>query len=137
MLNCKQLFTWQSLKMSASSIQAKYKKMLSKAAAIAGSDASEKVYLVKSTTVGGDPFGGGTTTDTNILLVNAIFKSYDARLFGGTMLASDRALACDGDIVIKQGDTIKQGLAIYTVEAIDIKAPASEVLAYILMLRTK
>jgi hypothetical protein len=36
-----------------------------------------------------------------------------------------------------QGDTIKQGLAIYTVEAIDIKAPASEVLAYILMLRTK
>ena len=123
--------------MSAASIQVKYKKMLAKAAVIAGSADSEKVYLVKAVTVGGDPFGGGTTTVADVLLIDAIFKSYDARLFGGTMLASDRALACNGDIVIKQGDTIKQGLAIYTVEAIDIKAPASEVLAYILMLRSK
>ena len=123
--------------MSAASIQAKYKKMLAKAAVIAGSADSEKVYLAKAVTVGGDPFGGGTTTVTDVLLVDAIFKSYDARLFGGTMLASDRALACNGDVPLVQGDTIKQGLAIYTVEAIDIKAPASEVLAYILMLRTK
>ena len=123
--------------MSAASIQAKVKSKLAVAHSKVGSPTSEPVYLVKPTTVGGDPFGGGTTTDTNILLVNAIFKSYDARLFGGTMLASDRALACNGDVPLVQGDTIKQGLAIYTVEAIDIKAPASEVLAYILMLRTK
>ena len=123
--------------MSAASIQAKYKKMLSKAAVIAGSDASEKVYLVKSVTVGGGPLGGGTTTETTKLLPNAIFKSYDAKLFGGTMLAGDRVLACDGDNAIKQGDTIKEGLIYYTVEGIDIKAPTSIVLAYILQLRGK
>tara|TARA_R110000772_G_scaffold242352_1_gene354859 strand:+ start:422 stop:793 length:372 start_codon:yes stop_codon:yes gene_type:complete len=123
--------------MSAASIQAKYKKMLAKAIEITGSEDSEKVYLVKSVTVGGGPLGGGTTTETTTLLPNATFKSYDAKLFGGTMLAGDRVLACDGDNVIKQGDTIKQGLVYYVVEGIDIKAPTSIVLAYILQLRGK
>ena len=123
--------------MSASSIQAKVKKALAKSTVIAGSATSEKVYLVKSTTVAGDPFGGGTTTVTDVLLVDAVFKSSDAKLFGGLMLASDRALACNGDVPLVQGDTIKQGAQVYTVEAIDVKAPVSEVLAYILMLRSK
>jgi biotin carboxyl carrier protein len=123
--------------MSAASIQAKVKAGLAKAIAATGSPTSEKVYLVKFVTVGGDPFGGGTTTETNILLTNATFKSYNAKLFGGTMLASDVALVCDGDVVIKQGDVIKQGLKLFTVEAMDVKAPTSDVLGYILMLRTK
>jgi hypothetical protein len=123
--------------MSSASIIQDVKSLLAEAITLAGSSTSEKVYLVTSVTVGGDPFGGGTTTETNTLLTNATFKSYDAKLFGGTMLASDVALVCDGDTVIKQGDIIKQGLKFFTVEAMDVKSPTSDVLAYILMLRTK
>lgn len=123
--------------MSAASIQAKIKSGLAKAQSKVGSANSEKVYLVNLTTVNSDPFGGGTTTENNILLKNALFKSFDDKLFGGTMLASDRALVCDGDVTIKQGDTIKQGLNFYTVEGMRISSPASEVLNYILMLRSK
>ena len=58
-------------------------------------------------------------------------------LFGGAMLASDRALVCDNVTSIKQGDTIQEGAALYIVVAVDIKAPTSDVLAYILQLRLK
>ena len=123
--------------MSAASIQAKYKKVLAKAAVIAGSADSEKVYLVKAVTTSGSPLSPGTNTSTNVLLTNAVFKSYDAKLFGGAMLASDRALVCDNVTSVKQGDTIQEGAALYIVVAVDIKAPTSDVLAYILQLRLK
>jgi hypothetical protein len=123
--------------MSAASIQAKVKKGLAKASAATGSATSDKVYLVKSVTVGGSPLGGGTTTTTSTLLPKAIFKSYDAKMFNSTILAGDRRLVCDHVTAIKQGDTIQAGASFYIVVAVDIKAPKSEVLAYIAQVRLK
>ncbi len=123
--------------MSAASIIENIKKGLGNAAAATGSPVSDKVYLVKSLTVGGGPLGGGTTTSTNTLLPNALFKSFDAKLFGGTMLAGDRVLVSDNVTAITQGDTIQQGASFYIVVAVDIKAPQSEVLAYISQVRLK
>ena len=123
--------------MSAASIQAKVKRGLAKAIKATGSPTSSKVYLVNTVTTSGSPLSPGTTTSTNVLLTNAVFKSYDAKLFGGAMLASDRALVCDNVTSIKQGDTIQEGTELYIVVAVDIKAPTSDVLAYILQLRLK
>jgi hypothetical protein len=123
--------------MSAASIQAKVKKGLAKAADATGSALSDKIYVVKSVTVGSSPLGGGTTTSTTTLLPKALFKAFDAKLFGGTMLAGDRVLVCDNVTAITQGDTIQQGALFYVVVAVDIKAPQSEVLAYIAQVRLK
>ena len=62
--------------MSAASIQAKIKRGLAKAVNKTGSAANDSVYLIKTTTVGGSPLGGGTTTSASTLLPNAIFKSF-------------------------------------------------------------
>ena len=123
--------------MSAASIQANFKKGLAKVIKATGSSASLKVYLVNTVTTSGSPLSPGTTTNTNVLLTNAAFKSYNAKLFGGAMLASDRALVCDNVTSIKQGDTIQEGAALYIVVSVDIKAPTSDVLAYMLQLRLK
>jgi hypothetical protein len=123
--------------MSAASIIANIKKGLGNAATATGSPVSDKIYVVNSVTVGGGPLGGGTTTSTNTLLPDALFKSFDAKLFGGTMLAGDRVLVSDNVTVITQGDTIQQGTSFYIVVAVDIKAPQSEVLAYISQVRLK
>jgi hypothetical protein len=123
--------------MSAASIIANIKKGLGNASAATGSPVSDKIYVVNSVTVGGGPLGGGTTTSTNTLLPDALFKSFDAKLFGGTMLAGDRVLVSDNVTAITQGDTIQQGTSFYIVVAVDIKAPQSEVLAYISQVRLK
>jgi uncharacterized protein (DUF433 family) len=123
--------------MSSANIQAKVKAGLAKANKAVGSSISEKIYLIKETITGGGPLGGGTTTSVSTLLTNAFFKSFDAKLFGGTMIAGDRVLVCDNVTVIKQGDTIQEGTAKYIVINIDIKAPTSDVLAYILQVRLK
>ena len=123
--------------MSSANIQAKVKAGLAKANKAVGSSSSEKIYVVKETITGGGPLGGGTSTSVSTLLTNAVFKSFDAKLFGGTMIAGDRVLVCDNATVIKQGDTIQEGTAKYIVINIDIKAPTSDVLAYILQVRLK
>jgi hypothetical protein len=123
--------------MSSANIQAKIKAGLAKANKAVGSSTSEIIYVVKETITGGGPLGGGTTTSVSTLLTNAFFKSFDAKLFAGTMIAGDRVLVCDNVTVIKQGDTIQEGTAKYIVINIDIKAPTSDVLAYILQVRLK
>ena len=123
--------------MSSASLRAEIKSLLAEAAALAGSPDSDLIYVVKSTTVGGGPLGGGTTTEVTALLPNAVFKGYDAKLFNETVLAGDRMLVCDNVTAIKQGDTIKQGTVFYIVVNVDIKAPTSDVLAYIAQVRLK
>ena len=123
--------------MSSANIQAKIKAGLAKANKAVGSSTSKKIYVVKETITGGGPLGGGTTTSVSTLLTNAVFKSFDAKLFAGTMIAGDRVLVCDNVTVINQGDTIQEGTAKYIVINIDIKAPTSDVLAYILQVRLK
>ena len=123
--------------MSAANIQAKIKKGLAKATSKTGSATSELVYLVSESTTAGTPLAPGTTTTTNILLVDAIFNQYDAKLLDDNILAGDRRLVCNNVTPIKQGDTIQQGAVFYIVIEVDIKAPTSDVLAYIAQVRIK
>ena len=123
--------------MSSSELSQDVKNLLAEAQKLAGSSTSEKIYVIKETITGGGPLGGGTTSSTTTLLPNAVFKSYDAKLFGDTILAGDRMLVCDNATVINQGDTIQEGTVFYIVINIDIKAPTSDVLAYILQVRLK
>jgi hypothetical protein len=123
--------------MSSLELSQDVKNLLAEAQKLAGSSTSEKIYVIKETITGGGPLGGGTTSSTTTLLPNAVFKSYDAKLFGDTILAGDRMLVCDNATVINQGDTIQEGTAKYIVINIDIKAPTSDVLAYILQVRLK
>ena len=123
--------------MSAASIRANIKKGLAKAVNKTGSAVSDSVYLIKTTTVGGSPLGGGTTTSASTLLPNAIFKSYDAKMFNETILAGDRLLVCDNVTPIVQGDTVQQGALFYLVINVDVKAPTSDTLVYISQVRLK
>jgi hypothetical protein len=123
--------------MSSSELRQDVKDLLAEAISLAGSITSEKIYVIKETITGGGPLGGGTTSSVTTLLPNAVFKSYDAKLFGGTILAGDRMLVSDNVTAINQGDTIQEGAVFYIVINIDIKAPTSDVLAYISQVRLK
>ena len=121
--------------MGAAQIQAKIKKGLAKAVSKTGSASSELVYLMKRVTTAGTPLAPGTTTTTQILLPNAIFKNYDAKVFDVNILAGDRQLVCDNATPIKQGDIIKQGASNYLVMPISVNAPTSDVLNYVVQVR--
>ena len=123
--------------MSASSIQAKIKKGLAKAISKTGSSSSDLVYVVRETKTGGTLIVAPTITTTDVLLPNAIFKSYNKALFDVNILVGDRQLVSNSDVVISQGDTIKQGTKEYTVIGVDVKAPTSDILAYIAQVRGK
>jgi hypothetical protein len=123
--------------MSSLELSQDVKNLLAEAQKLAGSSTSEKIYVIKETITGAGPLGGGTTSSTTTLLPNAVFKSYDAKLFAGTMLAGDRVLVCDNVTAIKQKDTIQEGTSLYIVINIDIKAPTSDVLSYIAQVRLK
>ncbi len=123
--------------MSSYELRQDVKDLLAEATSLAGSSTSQKIYVIKETITGGGPLGGGTTSSTTTLLPNAVFKSYDAKLFGDTILAGDRMLVSDNVTAINQGDTIQEGTVFYIVINIDIKAPTSDVLAYIAQVRLK
>jgi hypothetical protein len=123
--------------MSSSELRQDVKDLLAEAISLAGSITSEKIYVIKETITGGGPLGGGTTSSVTTLLTNAVFKSYDAKIFGDTILAGDRMLVSDNATAINQGDTIQEGAVFYIVINIDIKAPTSDVLAYIAQVRLK
>lgn len=123
--------------MSSSSIVNKIKNGLSKAVKATGSNASELVYLVVTTSTSTSPLDAGATITTETLLVNAIFKSYDLSLVGGSILAGDRELVSDSSAEIKTGDTIKQGNTNYIVVSVDKVSPTSDVLVYKSQVRLK
>lgn len=121
--------------MAAIDIQAKIKKGLARAVNKTGSSASDLVYLVKETKTGGTLVEPPTITKSNILLLNAIFTEYDKKTFDVNILAGDRKLVCDSDVILTQGDTIKQGAVFYKVIGVDDKAPTSIRLAQIAQVR--
>ena len=123
--------------MSSASIAAKIQKGLAKTINKTGSASSELIYLVQKVTTTGTPLAPGTTTSANVLLTNAIFQEYDAKLVDINILAGDRKLVSDNVTPIKQGDIIQQGTVFYIVIDVDIKAPTSDVLAYISQVRIK
>lgn len=124
--------------MGAANIQAKVRRGLSRAINKTGSTSSDLVYLVNKTISGGDsPINPPVTSTNDVLLVDAIFKSYDQKLIGANIQAGDRQLVSNSDVAISVGDTIKEGVNLYVVINIDIKAPTSDVLAYIAQVRLK
>jgi len=123
--------------MSSAQIQKRIKAGLARAQKKTGSPTSDKVFLLKESGGNNDPLNPVAPTTTEIELTNAIFTSFDAKLFGVTILAGDRKLICDNVNIIKQGDTIKQGNLFYTVIDLVIIAPTSDVLAYIPQVRLK
>lgn len=125
--------------MGAANIQAKIKRGLAKAINKTGSASSDKVFLVSSVQTGGGntPIDPPVFTDTNVELVNAIFKEYSQELLGGNIVAGDRQLVCDNAVEIKVGDTIIQGSINYVVISLGQSAPTSDVLVYTPQLRVK
>lgn len=121
--------------MGSADIQAKIKRGLAKAVSKTGSLSSDKIYLVSETRTGGDGVTPPTITSTDILLVNAVFKSYDASMIDTEILTGDRMLVSDNSVAIKQGDKIKEGSKEYVVISVDIKSPTSDRLAYISQVR--
>ncbi len=122
--------------MSSLDIQNKVKRGLAKAINKTGSAGIEKVYLMQKTVAGGDtPLDTPTVTVTPVLLVDAIFKSYDKELIGGNIKAGDRELVSNNDVDIKEGDIIKQGNSEFIAITVDVKAPTSDVLVYIAQVR--
>lgn len=123
--------------MGSLNIQSKIKKGLSKAINKTGSSSSELVYLVSESRVGGDGVTPPAITKSNVLLKDAIFKSYDASMLDTNILAGDRMMVSNSDVEIVQGYTISQGSKKYIVVDVDIKAPTSDTLVYISQLREK
>lgn len=116
--------------MGSANIQAKIKKGLAKAVNKTGSSNSELVYLVSKTTTAGNPINPGTTTETDILLVDAIFQTYDQRLVTANIKAGDRRLVSNNDVAISVGNIIKQGSTKYIVIDVDQVSPTSDTLVY-------
>jgi len=123
--------------MSSSQIQKRIQAGLKRAQRKTGSPTVDKVYLVSKSTTAGTPLNPGTTTSTNVELVNAIFINYDAKHFDINILAGDRKLICDNVSIVKQGDTITQGALAYYVVNVEVIAPTSDALAYMPQLRLK
>lgn len=124
--------------MSASDIQAKIRKGLAKAINKTGSTSSEPIFVEKITLAGGNsPLNPAIRTPNNVLLVDAIFKSYDQTLIDDVIQAGDRQLVTNGGVVINRGEIIIEGDTRYTVIEVDVKAPTSDVLAYIAQVRVQ
>ena len=123
--------------MAGVDIQAKVRNGLAKAIKATGSASSESVYLVVTSTTAASPLDTGVITTTETLLPNAIFKSFDKSIDGTNVLTGDRALVSDNTVIVKTGDIIKQGTDKYVIIDVEVKAPASEVLAYISQVRLK
>ena len=121
--------------MGSLNIQNKIKAGLAKAVNKTGSNTSERVYLMNKFNSADTPLDTPAVTISLELLPNAIFKSYNKELIGGNIATGDRQLVSNNDIEIKAGDTIKQGINIYVVINVDIKAPTSDVLVYIAQVR--
>ena len=123
--------------MSSASIVSKIKSGLSKAVKATGSNKSEPVFLVVTTSTSTSPLDAGATVTVETLLVNAIFKSYSLALVGASILTGDRELVSDSDVEIKTGDTIRQGNTKYVVISTEKVSPTSDVLIYKSQVRLK
>ena len=124
--------------MGSNNIRAKVQKGLARAINKTGSSSSESIYLIDKANSGGStPLDPPVITESKVLLVDAIFKSYDASLFDGDIQSGDRQLVSNSDVAIEQGSIIEQGSLRYIVIDIDIKAPTSDVLVYISQVRAQ
>lgn len=124
--------------MTSANIRAKIQKGLAKAINKTGSSSSDKIYLIQKTVTGGDtPLSPATETETKVLLVNAMFKSFDKDQFSGGIQAGDRMLVSDYNVPVSNGDIIEEGDTRYIVVNQGVKAPTSDTLVYISQVRVQ
>lgn len=124
--------------MTSANIRAKIQKGLAKAIDKTGSSSSDKIYLIQKTVTGGDtPLSPATEIETKVLLVNAIFKSFDKDQFSGEIQTGDRMLVSDYAVPVSNGDIIEEGGTRYIVVSQDVKAPTSDALVYISQVRVQ
>lgn len=120
--------------MAGSDIASKVKAGLAKAQ-IAVSDSNNLVEIGEETIVR-DPINGDLKTVTWKTLANAVFKSYNKGYIDGTtILAGDRELVVDGDIILKRGLRVRAYGKEYQIQNVDFKAPSEVILAQIAQCR--
>lgn len=120
--------------MAGSDIASKVKAGLAKAQA-AVSDGGNLVEIGEEI-ITKDPINGDLKTVTWTTLTNAIFKSYNKGYIDGTtILAGDRELVVDGDIILKRGLRVRAYGKEYQIQNVDFKAPSEVVLAQIAQCR--
>lgn len=124
--------------MSSITIRDKIKSGLKKAIAAVGSDNSDKIFKIDRISTGGcTPIDPPIFDELPILLVDALFQSYNTKQFNETIRAGDKKLVSNSDVAITEGDIIRQGETDFIVIATDTKAPTSDVLVYISQVREK
>ena len=122
--------------MAGVDISKKVKSGLSKAINATSSASADLVYLLLVTRTAGTPMTPGVETTVNVLLKDAIFKSYSKSLIDGTLIVEgDRMLVCNGEVEIKQNQIIQVGADRWLVKSVDEKTPAGVPLAYIAQVR--
>lgn len=123
--------------MAGVDIQAKVKKGLARAIVKTSSASADLVYKIGRTSNGGTPMNPIAPTETEILLVDAIFKSYhDTQIDQTLILSGDRQLVTNGDVLIEPNDIIQIGIERFIVQpSVDVKNPAGVPLAYIAQVR--
>lgn len=120
--------------MAGSDIASKVKAGLAKAQA-AVSDSNNLVEIGEETIVR-DPINGDLKTVTWKTLANAVFKSYNKGYIDGTtILAGDRELVVDGDIILKRGLRVRAYGKEYQIQNVDFKAPSEVIMAQIAQCR--
>ena len=133
--------------MGANNVALKVARGLAKANAKVGENDSPIVSLVKITVTGGgnNPFDPPVTTQENIVLVNAIFKTIDKSSIDNDLIKDgDRELVCDGAVEIKQGEVIQTSvdenfivIEEFIVISVSISSPYGIPLAYKPIVRRK
>jgi hypothetical protein len=122
--------------MAGVDIQAKVRSGLAKAINKTGSASSDLVYKIKRNSSGGSPLNPIAPAKEQILLVDAIFKSYNETQVDQTLIQSgDRQMVTNGDVLISVGDKIQVGSKLLIVVTVDVKEPAGVPLAYISQVR--
>jgi len=94
------------------------------------------IYLNKKTITAGTPMNPGTVTVNPLLLVDAVVKSFDAKLIDNDLIrGGDKQLVANGDIAIAQNDEIDINGVKHIVISVDVKNPSNLPLAYIAQVR--
>jgi len=121
--------------MAGIDIANKVKSGLLKASVKTG-DGTNTAYLNSKSVTAGTPVSPGVVTVTQILLVDAIVKSFNRNLIDDDLIrGGDKQLVSNGDVAIVQNDEIDINVVIHIVISVDVKKPSNVPLAYISQVR--
>ena len=123
--------------MAGIDIQERVKVGLARAIDRTGGNPAQVVILIRKTG-GGTPENPTPVIDTAVPLVDAVVSGYDNTNFDQSLIQTgDRKLVTNGNVEIKQNDTVSIDDDYFIVISVDVKNPAGVPLAYISQLRPK